>query len=90
MIWRFDLVATQDRRLHSRILQAFENQMVDIRSLVSRPAGDAVQIICVVSSEQDKAYRLRALLYRLQNIRSVQVTEIEAAKKIPMRSLART
>ena len=77
MTWKFDVVATKERRLLSRILQAFENQMVNMQMFVSQAAEETVHITCVFSSEQDKAYRLEALLYRLQNICSIDVTEMK-------------
>jgi len=79
MTWIFHAVATQDRRLLSRVLQVFENQGVRIRFFASEVDGDSVHITCVISSEQDLGYRLQALLYRLENIVTVQVTEREPA-----------
>jgi len=41
MRWEFDVVATKDRRLFSRILQAIESQMVSVHSF----SGDITWLI---------------------------------------------
>lgn len=75
MRWEFDVIASRDRRLFSRILQTLENQMI-----VHSFSGDAdreedtVHIHFVVSSEENKAYRIEAMLHRLENVLSVTVS----------------
>ena len=77
MTWTFHIVATQDRRLLSRVLQVFENQGVKIDFFASEVSGESVHITCEIASELNLAYRLQALLYRLANIVSVLVAERE-------------
>ena len=73
MTWKFDLHASEERRLFSRILQILESQMVSIRSFAGETHGGGVRITFVVSSEQAKVYRIEALPYRLQDVHSVLV-----------------
>jgi hypothetical protein len=74
MTWQFHVVATEQRRLFSRILQIVESQMVSIRSFAGEAHGAGVYVTFVVSSEQDKAYRIEALLHRLEDVRSVAIS----------------
>jgi (p)ppGpp synthase/HD superfamily hydrolase len=71
MTWKFHVHATQQRRLFSRILQILESQMVSIDSFAGEANDSGVCVIVVFSSEQDKAYRIEALLHRLEDVRSV-------------------
>jgi hypothetical protein len=73
MTWRFHIVATTQRRLLARVLQVLDTQMVDIHSFTGEVTKDGVPIRFSVSSEQDKAYRIEALLYRLEGVRSVSI-----------------
>jgi acetolactate synthase regulatory subunit len=73
MTWKFDLHASEERRLFSRILQILESQMVSIRSFTGEAKGGGVRVTFVVSSEQVKADRIQALLSRLQNVQDVLV-----------------
>jgi (p)ppGpp synthase/HD superfamily hydrolase len=73
MTWKFHLQATAQRRLFSRILQILENQMVSIHSFTGETSGEEVRVTFLCSSEQDKAYRIEALLHRLEDVRSVAV-----------------
>jgi hypothetical protein len=73
MTWRFDVVAIAQRRLLSRILQVLDTQMVDIHSFTGEITEESVSIRFSVSSEQDKAHRIEALLYRLEGVRSVSI-----------------
>ncbi len=77
MTWKFHVHATEQRRLFSRILQILENQMVDIRSFAGEANEAEVRITFVVSSEQDKAYRIEALLHRLEDVRNVSFQDTE-------------
>lgn len=74
MTWKFHVLATAERRLFSRILQVLESQMVIIHSFVGDVDHEDVRVGFVLSSEQDRAYRIEALLYRLEGIRSVSVS----------------
>lgn len=73
MTWKFHVQATERRRLFSRILQVLESQMVSIRSFTGEADVGGVQITFVVSSEEDKSYRIEALLHRLEDVRDVFV-----------------
>jgi len=73
MTWKFYVLATTQRRLFSRILQVLESQMVDIHSFTGETNETETSAIFVVSSEQNKAYRIEALLYRLEDIRNVSM-----------------
>ncbi len=71
MTWTFHVIATDQRRTYSRILQVLESQMVTIHSFSGGTNDIETCITVVFSSEQDKAYRIEALLYRLEGVRSV-------------------
>ncbi|HEX4019756.1 MAG TPA: hypothetical protein VHX63_01300 [Acidobacteriaceae bacterium] len=73
MTWKFHVHATEQRRLFSRILQILESQLVSIRSFAGEANNGGVHITFVVSSEEDRSYRIEALLYRLEDVRSVSV-----------------
>ena len=73
MTWKFQISATENQRLFSRILQILDGQMVCIHSFTGQAREDGVCVHFVVSSEVDKAYRIEALLHRLKDIRSVSV-----------------
>jgi hypothetical protein len=73
MTWKFHVLATEQRRLFFRILQILESQMVSIRSFAGEANGGGVLVAFVVSSEDDRAYRIEALLHHLEDVRSVSV-----------------
>jgi UTP:GlnB (protein PII) uridylyltransferase len=75
MTWKFEIVATQQHRLLSRILQTLDTQLVSVHSFSSETLEPDVIVTFVVSSEQDKAYRIRAMLYRLEGVRDVAVLQ---------------
>jgi acetolactate synthase regulatory subunit len=79
MTWRFDVVATAQERLLSRILQVLEVQRVSIHSFAGHMNEARARVTFVISSQEDKAYRIEALLYRLEGIDLVSVMkEIES------------
>jgi len=79
MTWRFDVVATAQERLLSRILQVLEVQRVSIQSFAGHMNEARARVTFVISSQEDKAYRIEALLYRLEGIDLVSVMkEIES------------
>jgi hypothetical protein len=82
MTWKFDVVATKQQRLFSRILQTLECQMLSIHAFAGEAREDGVCVTFVVSSEEDKAYRVKALLYRVEGVRSVSAsTFFEGVRK---------
>ena len=83
MTWKFEVVATKDRRLLSRILQALENQGVIIHTFVGEADEEAVHVSFVISSDHDKAYRIQALLHHLENICSVSFVVTESSVTSP-------
>ena len=73
MTWKFQVSATENQRLFSRILQVLDAQMVSIHSFIGQAREDGVSVHFVVSSEVDKAYRIEALLHHLKDVLSVSV-----------------
>ena len=73
MTWRFDVVATTQERLLSRILQVLDVQRVTIHSFAGEMSGTGARVIFVVSSKEDRAYRIEALLYRLEGVDEVAI-----------------
>ena len=84
MTWRFDVVATARERLLSRILQVLEVQRVSIHSFTAEMNRTEAKVTFAVSSEEDKAYRIEALLYRLEDIDRVSVSREIASEIVPM------
>jgi hypothetical protein len=83
MTWKFHILAITQQRLLSRILQILESQMVDIHSFSGETTNKDVRIEFVFSSEHDKAYRIQALLYRLEGIRNVSESVVELKGRTP-------
>jgi acetolactate synthase regulatory subunit len=76
MTWRFCVVASVQERLLSRILQVLEVQRVSIQFFSGEISAAEARITFVVSSEETRAYRIEALLYRLETVRTVLVTRL--------------
>jgi hypothetical protein len=72
MIWTFHVLATEQRRLLSRILQVLDVHMVRIHSFSGEADQDGLCVTLVFSSEQDKAYRIKTLLCRVEGVLSVE------------------
>lgn len=77
MTWTFHVLATEQRRLLSRILQVLDVQMVQIHSFSGEADQGGLCVIVVFSSERDKAYRVKTLLCRVEGVLSV-ATEPES------------
>ena len=73
MTWKFHVHATEQRRLFSRILQVLESQRVGIHSFAGEANSDGTYITFAVSSEDDKACRIEALLHWLEDVCGVSV-----------------
>jgi hypothetical protein len=76
MTWKFYVVATVQERLLSRILQVLEVQRVSIHSFTGEMDEAGTRVTFLVSSEQDKAYRIEALLERLEGVNEVSISVI--------------
>jgi acetolactate synthase regulatory subunit len=75
MSWRFQIEAVEERRILSRILHVLETQLVSITSFSGEANETRVSITCVISCDRVKAYRVEALLYNLNDVRSVLIRE---------------
>ena len=73
MTWKFHVLATEQRRIFSRILQILESQMVSIHSFSGRIGSEEACVAFLFSCEQDKAYRIEALLHRLEGVRKISI-----------------
>jgi hypothetical protein len=80
MTWKFHVLANAQQRLFSRILQILDHQMVSIDSFHGEATEKGALVTFICSSEQDKAYRIEALLYRVEGVRSVS-TSFEGTRK---------
>jgi acetolactate synthase regulatory subunit len=83
MTWKFHIQANDQRRLLSRILQILDTQGVSIPSFSAETKESQMHIRFVVSSEEDKAYRIEALLYRLHEVYAVSKLEWPPTTKAP-------
>lgn len=77
MTWKFHVLAITQQRLLSRILQVLESQMVDIHSFNGEASNKSVRVEFTFSSDHDKAYRIQALLYRLEGICNASESAVE-------------
>ena len=80
MTWKFHLQASDQRRLLSRILQILDTQGVSTHSFSAETKETQMHVQFVVSSEEDKAYRIEALLYCLHDIQAVSKLECPTTK----------
>ena len=83
MTWKFHLQASDQRRLLSRILQILDSQGVSIDSFSAATQQAQMHVQFVVSSEEDKAYRIEALLYRLHEVQTVSRLKWTPTTKAP-------
>lgn len=68
------IVATDEHRLFSRILQVLEGQRVHIRIFSGTIIDGIAHISTELGCESDLTHRLKALLYRLEGVRSVTLS----------------
>ena len=81
MRWRFEVFATRQDRLLSRILQVLEVQRVSIHSFDADLNEAEARMTFLVSSHQDKAYRIRSLLYRVEGVDQVSVSSADGGSR---------
>ena len=67
------IVATDEHRLFSRILQVLEGRRIPVHMFTGTIIDGIAHISTRLRCESDQAYRLQALLYRLEDVRSVTV-----------------
>jgi len=74
--WTFHVVASGQRRLLARILQVLENQQVAIYSFSGMVEDDGWFVTATVESpEDDRRYCIAALLYGLEDVHTMSVSE---------------
>ncbi len=73
MTWKFHLVAAKGQSLFLTVLQILESQRVRVRAFYGDSSDCLVCVIATVTSEEDKLSRIQALLYNLQEVKSVFV-----------------
>jgi len=83
MTWKFHLQASDQRRLLSRILQILDTQGVSIHSFSGETKETQMHVQFVVWAEEEKAYRIEALLYRLHEVQAVSKLEQPPTTKAP-------
>ena len=83
MTWKFHLQASDQRRLLSRILQILDTQGVSIHSFSGETKETQMHVQFVVWAEEEKAYRIEALLYRLHEVQAVSKIEGSPTTKAP-------
>lgn len=83
----FQIVATDEHRLLSRILQVLEGQRIHVQVFSGTVLDGIAYISATLECGSDRAYRLEALLYRLQGVRSMTISPVRcdepAAQLIP-------
>ena len=83
MTWKFHLQASDPKRLLSRVLLILDTQGVPIHSFSGETNEKETSVQFVVSAEEDKAYRIEALLYRLHEVQAVSRLEGPPTTKAP-------
>ena len=71
MTWKFHLQANDQRRLLSRVLQILDTQGVRIHTFSGETDITGTDVLLVISAEENKAYRVEALLHRLPDVLAV-------------------
>jgi hypothetical protein len=76
MTWTFQVTAKDERKLYSRLFLVLEQQRVAIGLFHAEAGEGQVRVTFVISSEEDKAYRIESLLYRLQDVCSIFICSV--------------
>lgn len=71
MTWNAQVRASIQQRQLSRILQLLEGQRLVVHSFTAELVGEEVRVAFCASSDEDKAHRVQALLYRLHGVLEV-------------------
>ena len=74
MTWQYRIIALDRPRVQSRVMQVFDHQLITIKHLTSLQLGSEILMHCSVVVEESKGARMKALLLRLQEVRSVSAT----------------
>ncbi|QHN02309.1 hypothetical protein FTO74_02170 [Granulicella sp. WH15] len=77
MEWKFQLTAAARPRVLSRVMQLFDQQSLNVRSLVFTQTAEVIVIQALVEVEAALAQRLQAKLYRQIDLREVMLTACE-------------
>jgi acetolactate synthase regulatory subunit len=83
MTWKFHLQANDPKRLLSRVLLILDTQGVPIHSFSGETNEQEISVQFVITAEEDKAYRIEALLYRLHKVQTVSKIEWSPTTKAP-------
>jgi hypothetical protein len=76
MRWRFDIAALPLDRMLSRILHVLEAQRVSIHSFAAQIGIVEMSVTFEISHTETKAGRIEALLYRLEGIDLISVSQV--------------
>lgn len=71
MTCKFSLQANDQPRVLSRVLQVLDTQGVQISSFTAEQKTHGIWIELVIFAEDEKAYRIEALLHRLHDIHEI-------------------
>lgn len=75
MEWMFLITACDRTRVESRVLQVLDQHMFSLRSFSSMRMGEDIRITLIAETDPAGAVRLRALLHKLQDVRTVDSFE---------------
>ena len=78
MWWTYRITAASQARLLMRVAQVFDQQLLRMTKLVLMDGDEVVEISVKVEAEEGLALRLQAKLYRLQDVRTVELSEVIA------------
>ncbi len=74
MWWTYRMTAASQARLLMRVAQLFDQQLLTMSRLLFMDRGEEVEISVTVEAEEKLARRVQAKLYRLQDVRTVELS----------------
>lgn len=80
MQWTYLLLMKSESHAEMRVFQVVNNQQVSILAFVGRRSGNVLFMTFVIETDELKAKRIEALLYRLQAILRVDVFPVEKSE----------
>jgi acetolactate synthase small subunit len=75
MHWLYLVTADDRPRVHSRIMQVFDNQMISVQSFVSVKLGNAVHMRIFAETGACEGMRLKALLHRIEDVQTIKAVQ---------------
>ncbi|CAN5704811.1 hypothetical protein BH10ACI4_BH10ACI4_08340 [soil metagenome] len=85
MEWTYTINALSRPRVLMRVVQVFDQQMVNMRECRLIESGDSLRITILIDASEDLARRMHAKLYKQLNMEHI---DLVAGRSIPNESMA--